>query len=109
MAVFNPAEILVPTPDGAFGASDSSLNKLYDDICEQFPSANVNQIHRKYFSESRGLQTVKHLCAAEYNSVELQLKHKYYALSAAYCLLKYVEFVQSIIYAPKVSSDKNEK
>jgi DNA mismatch repair protein MSH4 len=36
------------------------------------------------------------------SSVELQFRHKYYALAAAFALLKYVEFVQNIIYAPKV-------
>ena len=46
---------------------------------------------------------VKHLCALEYSSVELQLRHKYYALAAAACLLKYVEFIENIIYAPKVN------
>ena len=49
---------------------------------------------------------VKHLCALEYSSVELQLRHKYYALAAAACLLKYVEFIENIIYAPKVSTVK---
>ena len=47
---------------------------------------------------------VKHLCALEYSSVELQLRHKYYALAAAACLLKYVEFIENIIYAPKVTT-----
>ena len=66
----------------------------------------MTQVHRKYFSETRGLQMVKHLCAMEYSSVELQLRHKYYALSAAACLLKYVEFIENIIYAPKVITFK---
>jgi hypothetical protein len=39
------------------------------------------------------------------SSVELQLSHKYYALAAAFALLKYVEFVQNIIYAPKVRTE----
>jgi DNA mismatch repair protein MSH4 len=62
----------------------------------------LSQVHRKYFDESRGLQMIKHLCAKEFNSVELQLRHKFYALSAANCLLKYIEYIKNIVYAPKV-------
>ena len=104
IAVLNPAEIIVPTGLGLYGSLDPSLNKLYDDIVDKFPDANVTQIHRKYFCEKRGLQIIKHLCAPEFSSVELQIRHKYYALSASNCLLKYVEFVQNVIYVPKVSS-----
>ena len=39
--------------------------------------------------------------------MELQLGHKYYALAAAFALLKYVEFIQNIIYAPKVMHSMN--
>jgi hypothetical protein len=34
----------------------------------------------------------------------LQLGHKHYALAAAFALLKFVEFMQNIIYAPRVRS-----
>ena len=44
---------------------------------------------------------VKHLCAPEFVSVELQLLHKFYALSATSCLLKYLEFMENILFAPK--------
>ena len=44
---------------------------------------------------------VKHLCAPEFISVELQLLHKFYALSATSCLLKYLEFMENILFAPK--------
>ena len=102
IAVLNPAEIITPNGLSSFSNPDSSMTKLYNDINEKFPGASLTQVHRKYFSETRGLQMVKHLCAREYSSVELQLRHKYYALAAAACLLKYVEFIENIIYAPKV-------
>ena len=72
------------------------MTKLYSDVAGKFPGASIIEVHRKYFSETRGLQMVKHLCALEYSSVELQLRHKYYALAAAACLLKYVEFIENI-------------
>ena len=47
---------------------------------------------------------IKHLCAPEYKSVELQLRHQQYGLAAANCVLKYIEFIQNINFAPKVCS-----
>ena len=102
IAILNPSDIITPNGQSSFSNNDPSATKLYDEITEKFPGASMTQVHRKYFSETRGLQMVKHLCAMEYSSVELQLRHKYYALSAAACLLKYVEFIENIIYAPKV-------
>ena len=99
LLVFNPSEILLPNNLGALDRQDSG--KLYQEISEEFPGANIVHIHRKYFKESRGLQAFRNLCSPEYSSVELQLSHKYYGLAAAFALLKYVEYIQNIIYAPK--------
>ncbi len=101
IAIFNPAEIIVPNGITSM-SNDPSQSKLYEDIKDRFPRSSITQVHRKYFSDSRGLQMIKHLVVPEYASVELQLRHKYYALSAASCLLKYVEFVENTLYAPKV-------
>ena len=104
IAILNPSEIVTPNNPNTFGQADPTQAKLHDDIKARFPLANLAQVHRKYFNETRGLESVKHLCAKEYASVELQLQHKFYALAAASCLLKYVEFIENIIYAPKVCS-----
>jgi DNA mismatch repair ATPase MutS len=46
IAVFNPAEIIVPTAVSCFGsAADPSMNKLYDDMEDHFPCANVSQVN----------------------------------------------------------------
>ena len=43
---------------------------LFAKVCLKLilTSLVFEQVHRKYFNESRGLQTVKHLCAPEYRS-----------------------------------------
>ncbi len=60
-------------------------------------------MQRKYFNESRGLADARRLCAAEYAAVtELPaLQRKSYALAAACALLKYVEHVNNVVYAPR--------
>ncbi len=47
-----------------------------------------------------GLEYIHQLCAAEFSSVEVDVSTKYYCLAAAAALLKYVEFIQNIVYAP---------
>ena len=53
------------------------------------------------FVDTKGLASFKQLCAPEYSAVELQLRHKYYGLAASYALLKYVEYIKNVLYAPK--------
>lgn len=98
MAILNPSDVLIPH-SGNLGSGDQS--KLYQDLTEHCVGSKINQIHRKYYNETRGMQMVKHLCAPEYSLVELQLGHKFYALAAAFALLKYMEYILNIVYAPR--------
>ncbi|GFS09743.1 MutS protein homolog 4-like [Elysia marginata] len=91
----SPLEILVPNT-----LWESSSNKLFNLLSDHFPTVTVSSVQRRYFNESKGLQCVKHLCATEYKSIELQISSKYYCLATAAALLKYVEHIQNIIFAP---------
>ena len=113
LAAINPSEILLPNNGLKTGVSKSFYNeddlsgstvsKLNEVVGEEFPCANVVYVHRKYFKDSGGLQAIRNLCVPEYLSVELELRHKYYALAAAFALLKYMEFIHNVVYAPKVT------
>ena len=47
-----------------------------------------------------GIEYIRRLCAPEFMSVEIEVTTKYYCLAASAALLKYVEFVQNVVYAP---------
>ena len=47
-----------------------------------------------------GIEYIRHLCAPEFISVEVEVTTKYYCLAASAALLKYVEFIQNVVYAP---------
>ena len=68
--------------------SGTCLCSLLNDICCMF-------------LDTKGLASFKQLRAPEYSAVELQLRHKYYGLAASYALLKYVEYIKNVLYAPK--------
>ncbi|EFN83847.1 MutS protein-like protein 4 [Harpegnathos saltator] len=96
--VFDPIEILMPeTMCQRRGCS----SKLYRLMKEKFNALKITPILRMHFSESAGMERVRTLCAREYSTVELIVKQKYYALAAAAALLKYVEYAQHMVYAPK--------
>ncbi|XP_046389737.1 mutS protein homolog 4-like [Ischnura elegans] len=95
--LFTPMEILVPNTfcDG------KTPSKVFSVIREQCPRINIVCVQRRHFNDAQGRKLVNLLCAPEYASVELLLSHKFYALSAAAALLKYVEYIQNLIFAPK--------
>ncbi|XP_043664602.1 mutS protein homolog 4-like [Vespula pensylvanica] len=96
--IFNPVEILMPD---TICNERRNRNKLYCSVKEKFPNLCITPVSRIHFNESIGLERVKTHCAKEYSTVELFLKQKYYALASASALLKYIEFIQHIVYAPK--------
>ncbi|KAG5327604.1 MSH4 protein, partial [Pseudoatta argentina] len=96
--VVDPIEILMPE---TMCEHRGRGNKLYRSIREKFHALNITPISRIHFNESTGMERVRTLCAREYSTVELIVKQKYYALAAAAALLKYVEYIQHMVYAPK--------
>ncbi|MEJ1276866.1 mutS homolog 4 [Cricetulus griseus] len=64
-------------------------------------NVNFTTVQRKYFNETKGLEYIEQLCTAEFSSVLMEVQSRYYCLAAAAALLKYVEFIQNSVYAPK--------
>ncbi|GFG40763.1 hypothetical protein Cfor_06041, partial [Coptotermes formosanus] len=95
--VLNPIEILVPNTF----CDMHSTSKLYTLVQEAFPTVSVSSVLRKHFRDSVGLQQIETLCADEYSSVQIVVSQKFYALAAAAALLKYIEFVRNVLFAPK--------
>uniref|UniRef100_A0A8C7R2M7 MutS homolog 4 n=1 Tax=Oncorhynchus mykiss TaxID=8022 RepID=A0A8C7R2M7_ONCMY len=92
-----PLEILMPDTASEKGKG----TKLYSLITENFQSVAFTAIQRKYFNERKGLEYIQQLSAPEYSTVIMEVQAKYYCLAAAAALLKYFEFIQNSIYAPK--------
>ncbi|XP_068085433.1 mutS protein homolog 4-like [Anabrus simplex] len=95
--VLNPVEIIVPHTF----CEGQHQNKLFTTIKDTFPGVTLTTVQRRHFSDVHGLQQIKHFCAPEYASVEMLVMHKFYALSSATALLKYVEHIQNMMFAPK--------
>ncbi|XP_048047631.1 mutS protein homolog 4 isoform X1 [Megalobrama amblycephala] len=92
-----PLEILMPDTASVKGQG----TKLYNLITERFPSVTFTAVLRRYFNEKKGLEYIQQLCVPEFSTVLMEVQTKYYCLASASALLKYLEFVQNSIYAPK--------
>ncbi|XP_013194844.2 mutS protein homolog 4 [Amyelois transitella] len=91
---FNPVEIIVPHTF----CEGVKPNQLYQLIRDTYPLVNLTTVQRRHFNDAAGRQHIQTLCAPQYSAVYLQVHQKFYALTAAAAVLKYVEYIQCIVF-----------
>ncbi|XP_031824721.1 mutS protein homolog 4 [Sarcophilus harrisii] len=97
LKILAPLEIIMSNTACVVG----NPTKLFTLITENFKNVTFTTIQRKYFNETKGLEYIEQLCAAELSTVLMEVQSKYYSLAAVAALLKYMEFIQNSVYAPK--------
>ncbi|XP_069934341.1 mutS protein homolog 4 [Oryctolagus cuniculus] len=97
LKILSPLEIIMSNTACVVGNS----TKLFTLITENFKNVNFTTVQRKYFNETKGLEYIEQFCTAEFSTVLMEVQSKYYCLAAVAALLKYVEFIQNSVYAPK--------
>ncbi|RZF42657.1 hypothetical protein LSTR_LSTR001452 [Laodelphax striatellus] len=95
--IFNPIEILVPSTF----AENSQAESLFSKLNDHFPQVNLTSVQRRYFNEREGLNLVQRLCLEDYSTIELIVKHKFYALAALAALITFIEHSHSMIFSKK--------
>ncbi|XP_061325780.1 mutS protein homolog 4 isoform X2 [Pezoporus flaviventris] len=97
LKILTPLEIIMSNT----ACDAGNTTKLFSLITEHFKNVTFTTVQRKYFNETKGLEYVEQLCASEFSTIFMEVQSKYYCLAAAAALLKYVEFIQNSVYAPK--------
>lgn len=64
-------------------------------------STKIISVQRKYFNESKGLDSLKDLCFGTSKISELEHSNKYYALACVSALMSYIEFTYSKTFHSK--------
>lgn len=96
--MLQPVEILLPY---TMGSRDPNPKGIYHIIKSTFKHITITEVERMHFNATTGFERIQTHCAEQFSSVELVVNSKYYALSAAAALFKYIEFIQHIVYTPK--------
>lgn len=95
--IIDPCRVIVPHT--VFEARpETSEGKLIKFIRDEFPKLEITKVPRRHFSETNGFELVKKYCSDKYNYVKEEIANKYYALSAASGLLKYLQFIHNIYF-----------
>ena len=68
---------------------------LFSIISSSFPDVKVTSVQRVYFNDARGRDYISDLRIPDCAAVENQVDQKYYCLSAAAAVVKYMEFVNN--------------
>ncbi|XP_039767855.1 mutS protein homolog 4 isoform X2 [Ornithorhynchus anatinus] len=97
LKILAPLEIIMSNTACDMG----NATKLFSVITENFKNVTFTTVQRKYFNETKGLEYIEQLCIAELSTVLMEVQSKYYCLAAVAALIKYVEFIQNSVYAPK--------
>ncbi|XP_071420630.1 mutS protein homolog 4 isoform X2 [Pithys albifrons albifrons] len=97
LKILTPLEIIMSNT----ACDAGNTTKLFSLITEHFKNVTFTTVQRKYFNETKGLEYIEQLCAPEFSTIFMEVQSKYYCLAAAAALLKYVEFIQNSVYAPK--------
>ncbi|XP_063725187.1 mutS protein homolog 4-like [Symsagittifera roscoffensis] len=97
----HPLKIILPSTLFPHASSHSSTSS-YNLVCllnTHFPSVQVESFDRKFFNENQGLADIRRLCHAEFKAqVLVEVREKFYCLSALAAVVKYAEFVQRVLY-----------
>lgn len=95
--IIDPCQIIVPHT--IYDAKSETFDgKLIKYIREEFPKLCLTKVPRRHFSETEGTEMIKRYCSDKYNYVKEEVASKYYALSAAAGLLKYLQFIHNIFF-----------
>ncbi|CAM5162316.1 unnamed protein product [Natator depressus] len=97
LKILTPLEIIMSNT----ACDTGNTTKLFSLITENFKNVTFTTVQRKYFNETKGLEYIEQLCTSEFSTVLMEVQSKYYCLAAVAALLKYVEFIQNSVYAPK--------
>ncbi|KAE9548385.1 hypothetical protein FO519_008399 [Halicephalobus sp. NKZ332] len=97
--IIDPLEILIPE---AVNDKQNHMKVLVDVIksCVS-KGTSITCLQRRFFNDAKGIELVKQIGAPECCNIDTSVVKKYYCMSAAAALIKYIEFVQNILFHQK--------
>lgn len=72
--------------------------KMLQFIREKFPKVPITKIPRRHFNLTDGMDLLKQYASTQYDNVRRSVESKYYALTAVSGLMKYLQYVFSLVF-----------
>uniref|UniRef100_A0A7E4UUR5 DNA_MISMATCH_REPAIR_2 domain-containing protein n=1 Tax=Panagrellus redivivus TaxID=6233 RepID=A0A7E4UUR5_PANRE len=94
LAILDPVEIVVPESSD----KNNHMRILADVVKSAMPSVTLTTIQKRFFNDRLGIDVINKLGAPECCNVDTSVVKKYYCMSAAFALIKYIEYVQNLTY-----------
>ncbi|VDK83054.1 unnamed protein product [Litomosoides sigmodontis] len=91
-----PVEVIVPE---TLVDKANSMNAVLELIRSTYPEVEITMINRRYFNDVKGIELLKQLSSSESSNLTAEVYKKYYCMAAAAALIKYVEYIQNILFA----------
>ncbi|VDM91761.1 unnamed protein product [Onchocerca ochengi] len=91
-----PVEVIVPE---TFVEKANSMNAVLELIRSTYPEVEITMINRRYFNDLKGVELLKQLGSNESSNITAEVYKKYYCMAAAAALIKYVEYIQNVLFA----------
>uniref|UniRef100_A0AC34GRZ2 DNA mismatch repair proteins mutS family domain-containing protein n=1 Tax=Panagrolaimus sp. ES5 TaxID=591445 RepID=A0AC34GRZ2_9BILA len=98
LMIVDPLEIIVPE---AISEKNNHMKVMLDVIRSSLKNTKITEVQRRFFNDSKGTEIVQQLGAPECCNIDTTVVKTYYCLSAAYAVVKYVEYIQNILFAQK--------
>uniref|UniRef100_A0AC35FNI5 DNA mismatch repair proteins mutS family domain-containing protein n=1 Tax=Panagrolaimus sp. PS1159 TaxID=55785 RepID=A0AC35FNI5_9BILA len=98
LMIVDPLEIIVPE---VLSEKNNHMKVMLDVIRSSLKNTKITEVQRRFFNDSKGIEIVKQLGADECCNIDTTVVKKYICLSAAYAVVKYVEYIQNILFQPK--------
>lgn len=93
--IYQPREIIVPKTL----ADTHPRPKILCAIDRIFNNIELVSLDRRHFNDYEGAEILKRLCSVRYKTDLLKISKKYYALTSAAALLKYIGFIADAKFA----------
>uniref|UniRef100_A0A914CRA4 DNA mismatch repair proteins mutS family domain-containing protein n=1 Tax=Acrobeloides nanus TaxID=290746 RepID=A0A914CRA4_9BILA len=94
--ILDPVEIILPE----YPTEKNNPTKLLVDMIQtMFTNVTVVPLQRRYFNDARGIELIKQLAAPGCSNFETSMIKKYYCMASAAALIKYIEYIQNVLFA----------
>uniref|UniRef100_A0A0K0G0Z1 MutS protein homolog him-14 (inferred by orthology to a C. elegans protein) n=1 Tax=Strongyloides venezuelensis TaxID=75913 RepID=A0A0K0G0Z1_STRVS len=96
LSMLDPLEVLLCDPTEDTGSHTDVIIEIAKDVCS---GPEIMAISRKFFDDVKGTRLIESVASPEASNIDKTTMKQYLCISAAYCLITYLEQILNLSYA----------